>query len=86
MGGPNICPAVCPTICPDGDLKCPGGFDASGCPMAETCVVPTGNKIEKKAKKCLIDGCVYVGTALKRSRFNHMDFFNPEKLQSAQKI
>ena len=32
------CPGFCPVLCPADHATCPGGFDAAGCPMPDTCV------------------------------------------------
>ena len=33
----NACPGACPPVCAVGDMVCPGGFDANGCQMPNTC-------------------------------------------------
>ena len=36
------CPGMCPIQCPEDHMHCGGGMDATGCPMADTCMPMTG--------------------------------------------
>ena len=37
----DTCPSSCPVVCPPDHTMCPGGIDAAGCPMPETCIPMT---------------------------------------------
>ena len=46
-----VCPAMCPAVCDyTVDKHCPGGVDANGCPMPDTCMPMTGTVTRLKAE------------------------------------
>merc|ERR1711935_903459 len=51
------CPSVCPTVCDnDNEFKCPGGTNAEGCPMPQTC---EASPVEgsSSVEDCPVAGC-----------------------------
>ena len=38
LGPEGKCPATCPVVCPPDHTTCPGGIDAAGCPMPDSCM------------------------------------------------
>ena len=46
-----VCPAMCPAVCDyTVDKHCPGGVDANGCPMPDTCMPMTGTVTRLKTE------------------------------------
>merc|ERR1711860_160183 len=57
MGGPvgldgNDCPSTCPVMCGVDTMWCPGGTDANGCMMPNTCPPMQGPQVGNGGNLC----------------------------------